>query len=167
MTTRTDRPADATLPDSDLSAAVGRRVRQIRTQRGWSQSALADRMGRLGARMHQSQISKIEGGVNLVIVEHLQALAAALQVPMAGLLGDTATEVHPLPPADEQIAARLDALADMYPEFAFPENATSPEARAAAAMRHAYRTAAGIARGQTPEPHPAPLREQVPYADQT
>ncbi|WP_435113360.1 helix-turn-helix domain-containing protein [Nocardiopsis synnemataformans] len=135
-------------PASGLSAAVGERVKQDRLQRGWSQSELAQRVCRLNTRMHQSQISKIESGTNLVIVEHLYLLATALEVPMTDLLGVTATEVHPLPPADEQIAERLEAKADAYPEYLFPEDGTSPEALVAAAMRHAYRDAAQTARGQ-------------------
>lgn len=47
----------------------------------------------------------------------------------------------------ESIASQLDALADAYPEFLFPEASDNPEVRAVAAMRHAYRTAARIARG--------------------
>lgn len=100
--------------------------------------------------MHQTQVSKVESGTNAITIDILHSFAVALEVRMTDLLEETPTDVQPLPPTNEQFAQRLDAMADMYPEFAFPENSKSPAARAAAAMRHAYRNAARIARGQHP-----------------
>ncbi|MFE1170413.1 helix-turn-helix transcriptional regulator [Nocardiopsis sp. NPDC058789] len=48
----------------------------------------------------------------------------------------------------ESIASQIELMAAAYPEDVFPEGGESPEARSVDAMRHAYRTAARIARGE-------------------
>ncbi|WP_433701831.1 helix-turn-helix domain-containing protein [Nocardiopsis sp. CA-288880] len=46
-----------------------------------------------------------------------------------------------------RIAQEIEAQLAPYPEDVFPEGSDTPEGRYIAAMRHAYRTAARIARG--------------------
>ena len=48
----------------------------------------------------------------------------------------------------DEIARQIEAQLNAYPESVFPEGSDSPEGRYIAAMRHAYRTAARIARGE-------------------
>ncbi|MEU0236833.1 helix-turn-helix transcriptional regulator [Nocardiopsis sp. NPDC006198] len=48
----------------------------------------------------------------------------------------------------QRVARDIEVLTEAYPESLFPEDADTPEGRAVAAMRHAYRTAARIARGE-------------------
>lgn len=48
----------------------------------------------------------------------------------------------------EQIAAEIEAMTAHYPVDIFPEDSWSPDAVGARAMRHAYRLAARIARGE-------------------
>lgn len=129
----------------NYSAAVGRQVFWVRTTLGLSQGELADRAAERGLSLHQTTVSKIESGTRAVTVDDLWILASALGVSVLELLGEKALEDRP--PVSEDIARRIDAMADVYPEFAFPENSTTREGRSAAAMRHAYRTAARIARG--------------------
>jgi len=128
------------------SKTVGTQVHWIRTALGLSQGELADMATERGLSLHQTTVSKIESGARNVSVDDLWTLAGALGVSVVELLGEKALETKP--PVSEAIAQRIDAMADVYPEFAFPENSTTREGRSAAAMRHAYRTAARIARGE-------------------
>jgi ribosome-binding protein aMBF1 (putative translation factor) len=57
--------------------ALGKRVRQLRTDKGWSQERLADEAG-----MHRTYMWGIEQGMRNPSVRHLFKLADALGVPM-------------------------------------------------------------------------------------
>jgi transcriptional regulator with XRE-family HTH domain len=57
--------------------AIGKRVRTLRTAKGWSQERLADE-----ADMHRTYMWGIEQGVRNPSVRHLTRLADALGVPL-------------------------------------------------------------------------------------
>jgi transcriptional regulator with XRE-family HTH domain len=59
------------------------RIKEVRRDAGLTQEELAAAIG-----VGQSQISRMERGISPVTVKHLAAIAAALKVPPATLLGD-------------------------------------------------------------------------------
>lgn len=63
-----------------VAKALGRRIRQLRKAKGWSQERLADEAG-----MHRTYMWGIEQGVRNPSVRHLTQVADALNVPIAGL----------------------------------------------------------------------------------
>jgi transcriptional regulator with XRE-family HTH domain len=77
---------------SDLGKRIGRRIRELRTQRPerWTQEDLAER-----AKISVSFLSMIERGERVAHVETLAALAGALGVSLAELF------VEPAPTATE------------------------------------------------------------------
>lgn len=64
--------------------AFGRRVRDLRQARGYSQEALAERSG-----LHRTYISSLERGQRNVGLDNVHALAAALDVTPAKLFEET------------------------------------------------------------------------------
>ncbi len=60
--------------------ALGRRIRQLRQAKGWSQERLADE-----ADMHRTYMWGIEQGVRNPSIRHLTQVADALGVTLAGL----------------------------------------------------------------------------------
>ena len=65
---------------------LGRRIRQLRAEKGWSQERLADEAG-----MHRTYMWGIEQGIRNPSVRHLVKLADALTVPVRSLFDDTGT----------------------------------------------------------------------------
>ena len=63
--------------------AIGKRIRQLRTARGWSQEHLADEAG-----MHRTYMWGIEQGIRNPSVRHLVRVADALGVPIRDLFGN-------------------------------------------------------------------------------
>ncbi|MBY0495785.1 MAG: helix-turn-helix domain-containing protein [Cyanobacteria bacterium] len=63
-----------------VAKSLGRRIRQLRKARGWSQERLADE-----ADMHRTYMWGIEQGVRNPSIRHLTQLADALDVPLASL----------------------------------------------------------------------------------
>ena len=61
-------------------AAFGRRVRELRAQRGLSQERLAEVSG-----LHRTYVSSLERGQRNVSLENIHRLAAALDVHVADL----------------------------------------------------------------------------------
>ena len=59
---------------------LGKRIRQLRTDKGWSQEYLADE-----AAMHRTYLWGIEQGVRNPSIRHLTQLADALGVTVASL----------------------------------------------------------------------------------
>jgi transcriptional regulator with XRE-family HTH domain len=59
-------------------AEFGRRVRTLRMQRGWSQTALAGALG-----LTFQQVQKYEKGVNRISAGRLMRIAEILKVPIA------------------------------------------------------------------------------------
>ena len=69
-----------------IQELVGARVRELRKSRGWTLEELAEK-----AEKHYTYIGGLERGDRNVTVEVLQAVAAALQVPIKNLFN-----IHPL-----------------------------------------------------------------------
>lgn len=86
MTTRDQSASwDPQLFDEQISA-LGERVREMRTARGWSQQDLGEMTG-----IGRTNVSRIEGGKKNITLEVLRRLAVSLQVHWADLLDDRAT----------------------------------------------------------------------------
>src|SRR5438552_19141335 len=71
-----------------IQEIVGARVRELRQQRGWTLEQLAEK-----ADKHYTYIGGLERGDRNVTLEVLQAVAAALDVPLKELFN---LEPHPL-----------------------------------------------------------------------
>jgi transcriptional regulator with XRE-family HTH domain len=63
-----------------VAKALGKRIRQLRQDRGWSQEFLADEAG-----MHRTYMWGIEQGVRNPSVRHLTQIADALGVHIGSL----------------------------------------------------------------------------------
>lgn len=63
-----------------VQKSLGKRIRQLRHAKGWSQEYLADE-----ASMHRTYMWGIEQGVRNPSIRHLVRIADALQVPLATL----------------------------------------------------------------------------------
>ena len=63
--------------------AFGRRLRQLRQERGWSQEALADH-----AHLHRTYVGGVERGERNLSLDNIYALADALGVDAAVLVGE-------------------------------------------------------------------------------
>lgn len=66
---------------SDVDETFGETLREARERRGFSQSALADEMQRLGFEFQQQTIYKIESGNRKVTIGEAAAFARALALP--------------------------------------------------------------------------------------
>ncbi len=65
----------------EIRARIGRNLRQIREEKGYSQEDLAFRSG-----LHRTYVSGVERGIRNPTVTVLEKLANALEVPMADLV---------------------------------------------------------------------------------
>lgn len=65
---------------------LGRNVKRIRQERGWSQTALAQHLGFLGLLLRQTTMTKLEAGVRPTSADELWALASVFEVPYEDLL---------------------------------------------------------------------------------
>ena len=73
--------------------AVGQRIGDLRREQGFTQEVLSEQVG-----MSQNFLARIERGMRRVTLAQLSALAEALGVPLALLVGkDVATESRPVP----------------------------------------------------------------------
>jgi transcriptional regulator with XRE-family HTH domain len=63
-----------------VAKALGKRIRQLRQAKGWSQEYLAER-----ADMHRTYMWGIEQGVRNPSIRHLTQIADALDVPIGSL----------------------------------------------------------------------------------
>jgi transcriptional regulator with XRE-family HTH domain len=63
-----------------VAKAVGKRIRELRKKKGWSQERLADE-----SQMHRSYMWGIEQGRRNPSLRHLSRIADALEVPIATL----------------------------------------------------------------------------------
>lgn len=71
-----------------VEARAGRRVRELRQARGWSQTDLATHLRPYGFDLTQSTVAKLEAGARPTRLDELDALAAVLGVPLADLIRD-------------------------------------------------------------------------------
>jgi transcriptional regulator with XRE-family HTH domain len=63
-----------------IAKAVGKRIRELRKKKGWSQERLADE-----SQVHRSYMCGIEQGRRNPSLRHLSRIADALEVPIATL----------------------------------------------------------------------------------
>jgi transcriptional regulator with XRE-family HTH domain len=66
---------------SDICAALGKRIRQLRTERGWRQIDLAEEAG-----INENYVSDLELGRKEVCLRTIQALAAAFDLTVSEFL---------------------------------------------------------------------------------
>jgi transcriptional regulator with XRE-family HTH domain len=83
------------MADEDVKVLFGRRVRQLRTERGVSQEAFAHQI-----QIDRSYFGSIERGERNVSLENICLIAAGLGVPPAELLRFDAVPLPERPPAD-------------------------------------------------------------------
>ncbi len=69
------------MHQDDIRSRFGTRIRQLRTERGWSQEAFADKVG-----LHRTYIGSIERGEQNLSLQNIERLAATLGVSLAELL---------------------------------------------------------------------------------
>jgi len=67
----------------DARGILGANLRKARDQRGWSQEELADRSG-----IHRTYISGVERGTRNPTLSIIEAIATALEITTAQLLGE-------------------------------------------------------------------------------
>ena len=84
--------------DTEHLVAIGRRLRELRTRRDLSLSALARHAG-----VGKGSLSELEAGARNPTLGTLYALAGALEVPLSALLG----EAPGLETSDEVLSAHL------------------------------------------------------------
>jgi transcriptional regulator with XRE-family HTH domain len=66
---------------TDICVRVGRKIRLLRTEKGWTQQLLADH-----AQLTREHLSELEGGKKEAGLRTLQRIADALEVTPASLL---------------------------------------------------------------------------------
>lgn len=74
------RPTLAPMREDDIRKRFGTRVRQLRTERGWSQEAFADQ-----AKLHRTYIGAIERGEQNISLQNIERVAATLGVSLVEL----------------------------------------------------------------------------------
>jgi len=94
-----------TISDSALPKRLGRNLASTRKTRGWTQAALAERMG-----MEPESISRFERGATLPSLATLEQIAALLDTSIADLLAEFPDTAYPE-------AQRISAImADLEPD---------------------------------------------------
>jgi transcriptional regulator with XRE-family HTH domain len=68
---------------TDICVKIGRRIRVLRTQRGWAQSMLADH-----AAITREHLSELENGNKEMGVRTLERIANALKVTLSSFFED-------------------------------------------------------------------------------
>ena len=95
---------------SDITVALGRRIRSLRQSRGWTQEQLAEY-----SDLHVSYIILLEKGANRATIETLNKLAKAFRISIAGLvqpldqMGDDPMQSQ-LREALEEFLQKIDAI---------------------------------------------------------
>jgi transcriptional regulator with XRE-family HTH domain len=79
-------------PMEDIRKRFGARIRQLRTDRGWSQEVFADM-----AKLHRTYIGSVERGEQNLSLQNIERIAATLGVSLADLFAPF-TDV-PAPPS--------------------------------------------------------------------
>ena len=65
----------------DICIALGRRIRQLRKERGWRQIDLAEEAG-----IHENYVSDIENGRKEICLRTLQTIARTFDLSIADLM---------------------------------------------------------------------------------
>lgn len=72
---------------------IGQRVREWRTEAGWSQERLAQALSDIGFPMHQTQVAKMERGVRPTRIAEAAAVASLFGAPLHALFYSSPQEV--------------------------------------------------------------------------
>ena len=80
------------MRDDDIRKRFGTRLRQLRTERGWSQEAFADL-----AKLHRTYIGHVERGEQNISLQNIERVAATLGISLAELFA-TFTDEPASPP---------------------------------------------------------------------
>jgi transcriptional regulator with XRE-family HTH domain len=119
-----------------LEAHVGRRVRGLREERGWSQQDLGRRLAPYGFELTQSTVAKLENGARPVRLNEAAALAALFGVNISELI-DAEVQAE----ASSDVEDRLRHLRWLHAAISDAQTALlaakGAERRAAAAARAA------------------------------
>lgn len=89
---------------------IGDRVRQLRSERHWSQADLGEKIG-----VHQKQVSAYERGVNIPSTEVLIKLAETFDVTLDYLAFETQGQAAKINVQDRELLRRFESL-DNAPE---------------------------------------------------
>ena len=65
---------------SDIAKSIGQRIRNYRTQLGWSQEKLAELSG-----CHLTYIGQLERGEKNATLESIEKIASAMNIPLSKL----------------------------------------------------------------------------------
>jgi transcriptional regulator with XRE-family HTH domain len=68
------------MQKDDIRTRFGARVRQLRTERGWSQEAFADEAG-----LHRTYIGSVERGEQNISLVNIEKIAGTLGISLAEL----------------------------------------------------------------------------------
>lgn len=77
----TPAPPMVPMPGEPLAATLGRRIRSLRAEKGWTQADLAERIG----TSHQT-VARSEAGLRTVGIEELLMLAGTFGITIAELV---------------------------------------------------------------------------------
>ncbi|MEV6907991.1 helix-turn-helix transcriptional regulator [Amycolatopsis sp. NPDC051071] len=69
----------------EYEEVLSSKIRQLRTDRGWSQEDLANHLERVGFKMHQTTIAKLESGKRPIRASEVFALSYVFRIPMEAL----------------------------------------------------------------------------------
>lgn len=90
------------MDKKEFSIQLGKKVKRLRQERGWSQEQLAQKLN-----IHQKQISKYERGIHIPSVEVLVHIASIFNVSLDYMtFGDSENTTH-LHIADRELIRRL------------------------------------------------------------
>ena len=105
-----DFPPDSSL-DSTPAERIGRRVTELRRERGLSLSELAARAG-----IGKATLSGVEAGTRNPTLETLYAITGQLGLPLAAVLAEPAAEraADPAHPGTDRAGAREPGFADVH-----------------------------------------------------
>jgi putative transcriptional regulator len=73
-----------------LRTRLGKAIRRLRVEAGYSQEAFADR-----THIHRTTMSEIERGVSNVSVDIAERIAKGLGIPLSKLVAEAETERRP------------------------------------------------------------------------
>ena len=76
-----------------MTQTIGRKLRQFRQKKGYSQETLADRAG-----LHPTYIGQVERGEKNITVETLAKITTALGIPISSVFDDVLS--NPMPSAE-------------------------------------------------------------------
>ncbi|MFD3777345.1 helix-turn-helix domain-containing protein [Streptomyces sp. NPDC058612] len=104
------------LEIGEVGVRLATEVTARRQRRGWDQAELAARVSDTGRPMSTSVLGKVEAAARRVDVDDLAALARALDVEVAELLGDLQIEGArraPAGPVEASVRDDIDALGEL------------------------------------------------------